>query len=186
MVRGGAQLDINFQVMDEQDNMIISDSQRSNNRFFFTPQVSGDYKICIDNSFSTISSKVVYFDYYSADQMDVFNKHERKPNPVLEAKVAEAVQEQEMIMDMKVQDIQEVVQHIKQNLRGSSYNQGQFRNLEFKDRKLAERNYDLVNNTSLFSVIAIFTTAVFQVVIIRSIFGKKKSASSKQGIKLGL
>ena len=188
VLRGGAQLDINFQILDANDDIVVTDSKKSNNRFFFTPAKSGDYKICLDNSFSPFSSKVVYFDFYSSDQMDGFNKHEKMdkagrvttPSP----SVVEEVTEQQLVLNMKVEEIEGVMQHIKRNLRGSSYNMGLFRNLEFKDRKIAESNFDLVNRTSLVSVIAILCTGLAQVLLIRVFFSAKMS--SQKGLKIGL
>ena len=102
VLRGGAQLDINFQIMDESDAIIVSDSKKSSSRFYFTPQKSGDFKICLDNSFSTFSSKVVYFDYYSTEQMERLTKHERNKNPKEQLKKITVAEEELKDLDVQV------------------------------------------------------------------------------------
>ena len=60
---------------------------------------------------------------------------------------------------------------VGENLRKSQQQQRSWRNIEFRDRYVQERNYERVNFWSIVNTVILLGTAVIQVVMIRSLFG---------------
>ncbi|KAG8535775.1 hypothetical protein GDO81_027812, partial [Engystomops pustulosus] len=61
-VIGGAGLDVDFSVTTPSGILLIMERRRSDGVHTVEPTEAGDYMICFDNSFSTISEKLVFFE----------------------------------------------------------------------------------------------------------------------------
>ncbi|XP_069783645.1 transmembrane emp24 domain-containing protein 1-like isoform X1 [Narcine bancroftii] len=70
-VIGGAGLDVDFTVISPNGEKLIAESRKYDGVHTIEPTMNGDYKICFDNSFSTISEKLIFFEVIFDDaQMD--------------------------------------------------------------------------------------------------------------------
>eukprot|EP00057_Strongylocentrotus_purpuratus_P032904 XP_789340.3 PREDICTED: uncharacterized protein LOC584387 [Strongylocentrotus purpuratus] len=129
---------------------------------FFNLQETGDYLMCFDNSFSRISEKIVYFDlaldYEDDGESDV-------------PKWMDAVANRNEEVEITMEEIQTSLDIVSDNMRKSQTHQRQWRNIEFRDRYLSERNFERVNFWSLVNTIVMLVTLLIQVIMIRSLFG---------------
>lgn len=66
---------------------------------------------------------------------------------------------------------QETLSAVKENLFKSQSHQRNWRNIEFRDRYIAERNYERVGFWSVATSVILVGTFIVQVVMIRSLFG---------------
>ncbi|XP_008848235.1 transmembrane emp24 domain-containing protein 1 isoform X2 [Nannospalax galili] len=93
-VIGGAGLDVDFTLESPQGVLLVSESRKADGVHTVEPTEAGDYRLCFDNSFSTISEKLVFFELIFDSLLD-------------EEEVegwAEAVEPEEML-DVKMEDI---------------------------------------------------------------------------------
>uniref|UniRef100_A0A452I667 GOLD domain-containing protein n=1 Tax=Gopherus agassizii TaxID=38772 RepID=A0A452I667_9SAUR len=93
-VIGGAGLDIDFSLESPSGVLLINEYRKSDGVHTIEPTEAGDYKLCFDNSFSTISEKLVFFELiFDSPQEDEDGDN-----------WAEVVEPEEML-DMKIEDI---------------------------------------------------------------------------------
>lgn len=93
-VIGGAGLDVDFTLESPQGVLLVSESRKADGVHTVEPTEAGDYRLCFDNSFSTISEKLVFFELI----FDSFQDEEEVEG------WAEAVEPEEML-DVKMEDI---------------------------------------------------------------------------------
>ncbi|XP_012665647.1 transmembrane emp24 domain-containing protein 1 isoform X2 [Otolemur garnettii] len=108
-VIGGAGLDVDFTLESPQGVLLVSDSRKADGVHTVEPTEAGDYKLCFDNSFSTISEKLVFFELIFDSLQD---------DEEVEG-WAEAVEPEEML-DVKMEDIKV---HLRHSLRLSGIEQ---------------------------------------------------------------
>lgn len=70
----------------------------------------------------------------------------------------------------KVEDIQNVVNRVRQHLTKARQTQELLKSFEARDRNIAEENYLKVNVWSMFQIIAMMTVGCFQVFMVKSLF----------------
>ena len=58
----GGELDINFELVDPNGKQLIYDEKSSDDSHEVSVKTPGDYSFCMDNSFSSITNKLVYLD----------------------------------------------------------------------------------------------------------------------------
>uniref|UniRef100_A0AC11B336 Transmembrane p24 trafficking protein 1 n=1 Tax=Ovis aries TaxID=9940 RepID=A0AC11B336_SHEEP len=107
-VIGGAGLDVDFSLESPQGVLLVSESRKADGVHTVEPTEAGDYKLCFDNSFSTISEKLVFFELIFDSLQD-------------EEEVegwAEAVEPEE-ILDVKMEDIKESIETMRTRLERS-------------------------------------------------------------------
>ena len=130
--------------------------------FIFSTKVvvdmDGDYKICFDNSKSRSGSKLVFFelllDNDGADDL-----------PDVEFPDTDDYDEvEEMSVSLKL---------IRERVTKSRQLQEQIRAHEFRDRSIAEHNFERVNFWSVVQVGIMIFAGLAQVLMIRSIFDEK-------------
>ena len=72
----GGDLDISFYLAGPQPTGVIASTYKEREGFNeFTVEVEGEYQLCFDNSFSTFSEKVVYFELYSETEDMLFEEY---------------------------------------------------------------------------------------------------------------
>lgn len=59
---GHGDLDVDFELTNPQGYLMVHDSRKSDNIQRVTAEYDGDHRFCFDNSFSTFSSKTVFFE----------------------------------------------------------------------------------------------------------------------------
>ena len=76
MISGG-NLDINFFISGPQPvGIVVSTYKERDNFHHFEVETPGEYQICFDNSFSTLSEKIIFMAVYSDDDEDYFDDFE--------------------------------------------------------------------------------------------------------------
>merc|ERR1711988_848693 len=120
--------------------------------------MDGDHKICFDNSKSRSGSKLVFFEL-------VLDNDGADDLPVDEfAETDDYDEVEEMSVSLKL---------IRERVTKSRQLQEQIRAHEFRDRSIAERNFERVNFWSLVQMIVMVVAGLSQVLMIRSIFDEK-------------
>lgn len=71
---------------------------------------------------------------------------------------------------MKVQDIQDIIQNVKNRMGKARQLQDMLRSFEARDRNLAEMNNSRVNLFSVFIILTMVCVGIIQVFMIRSLF----------------
>ncbi|XP_048457862.1 transmembrane emp24 domain-containing protein 5 isoform X2 [Rhincodon typus] len=126
----GAGLDVDFYIASPNGNILYFDQRKSDGVHSIETE-NGDYMFCFDNSFSSISEKIVFFELI-LDNMEP----EGDPNSW-----KDLLQGGELL-DMKLEDILESINSVKGRLSKSNQIQGLLRAFEARDRNLQEGNYD--------------------------------------------
>ncbi|XP_071955907.1 transmembrane emp24 domain-containing protein 5-like [Antedon mediterranea] len=165
----GGDLDINFLLRSPSNKAVATEARKAEGIYTRTTQETGDYLFCFDNTFSRISSKTVFFDlaldYDSEDEL----VHPK-------AQWFDAGTE---VLDVRIEDMQTSLDIVQDNVKKAQQHQRVWRNVEFRDRYIAERNYERVSFWSLVSTIVMMSTFIVQVVMIRYLFSDTRSTTSK-------
>ncbi|XP_057566306.1 transmembrane emp24 domain-containing protein 1 isoform X1 [Hippopotamus amphibius kiboko] len=162
-VIGGAGLDVDFSLESPQGVLLVSESRKADGVHTVEPTEAGDYKLCFDNSFSTISEKLVFFELIFDSLQD---------DEEVEG-WAEAVEPEEML-DVKMEDIKESIETMRTRLERSIQVLTLLRAFEARDRNLQEGNLERVNFWSAVNVAVLLLVAVLQVCTLKRFFQDKR------------
>ncbi|XP_021499470.1 transmembrane emp24 domain-containing protein 1 [Meriones unguiculatus] len=162
-VIGGAGLDVDFTLESPQGVLLVSESRKADGVHTVEPTEAGDYRLCFDNSFSTISEKLVFFELI----FDSFQDDEEVEG------WAEAVEPEEML-DVKMEDIKESIETMRTRLERSIQMLTLLRAFEARDRNLQEDNLERVNFWSAANVAVLLLVAVLQVCTLKRFFHDKR------------
>ncbi|XP_068779030.1 transmembrane emp24 domain-containing protein 1 [Struthio camelus] len=162
-VIGGAGLDVDFSLESPSGLLLVSEYRKSDGVHTVEPTEAGDYKLCFDNSFSTISEKLVFFEliFDSAQDDDDADNW------------MEAVEPEDML-DIKIEDIKESIETMKSRLERSIQMQTLLRAFEARDRNLQESNLGRVNFWSAVNLGVLVVVAFLQVYMLKSLFEDKR------------
>ncbi|XP_053226676.1 transmembrane emp24 domain-containing protein 1 [Podarcis raffonei] len=162
-VIGGAGLDVDFSLESPSGTLLVDEYRRSDGVHTIEPTEGGDYKLCFDNSFSTISEKLVFFEliFDSAQEDEDLNNW---------AEVAEP----EEMLDIKIEDIKESIETMKSRLERSIQMQALLRAFEARDRNLQESNLSRVNFWSAVNLTVLLVVSFLQVYMLKSLFEDKR------------
>ncbi|XP_068151609.1 transmembrane emp24 domain-containing protein 5 [Drosophila tropicalis] len=161
VIHGGhGEAHINFMLMDPKRGVLVAEEKQDKSKHKLVANETGSYKLCFDNTISTFNRKIVTF--------------------LLEV-VAANYEEQERInlrkemltdyqFDKAFTNIVDDIGKIQVHLMRARQNQDSIRAHEARDRNLAESNYAMVNNWSLFQFLAMIVVGMLQVFMLRSIF----------------
>ncbi|XP_005542755.1 transmembrane emp24 domain-containing protein 5 isoform X1 [Papio anubis] len=164
-VLDGAGLDIDFHLASPEGKTLVFEQRKSDGVHTVETEV-GDYMFCFDNTFSTISEKVIFFELI-LDNM------------------GEQAQEQEDwkkyitgtdMLDMKLEDILESINSIKSRLSKSGHIQTLLRAFEARDRNIQESNFDRVNFWSMVNLVVMVVVSAIQVYMLKSLFEDKRKS----------
>lgn len=161
-VIGGAGMDVNFNVFGPNGGNLISESRRSDGVHTIEPTMNGDYKICFDNSFSTISEKLIFFEVIFDDAQEDWS---------------EIVQPEELL-DIKIDDIKEAIGNMNHKLSKSVQIQAILRAYEARDRNLLEGNLGRVNFWSAFNLAVMLVVSFVQVYMLKSLFDDRRKVQT--------
>ncbi|KAM4677687.1 transmembrane emp24 domain-containing protein 1 [Discoglossus pictus] len=162
-VIGGAGLDVDFSLTTPSGVLIIMERRRSDGVHTVEPTEAGDYMICFDNSFSTISEKLVFFEL-------IFDSQQGDEEPDSWAEMVEP----DELLDIKIEDIKESIDSVKSRLERSMQMQTVLRAFEARDRNLQDSNLDRVNFWSAVNLGVLVTVAFLQVYMLKSLFDDKR------------
>jgi len=161
-----SELDLNFRVMHPRGHPLVAEFKKPDGTFNQKIQDPGDYKICFDNTFSIVSSKMVYFEVINENEdvdyddiADIFGDD----NAVTESEIYE----------IKVSDIEQKLKKIKEDIGKARHMQDQIRVTDMKDRSIMEHNFERVNFMSTAYLILMVAAGFLQVYLMRSLFDEK-------------
>lgn len=161
-VLDGASLDVDFFISSPSGHVLFSDHRKSDGVHTVETE-DGDYMFCFDNTFSTVSEKLIFFELI-LDNMDT----DEDPDDWKEYVHGTD------ILDMKLEDIMDTINNVKARLGKSVHIQTVLRAFEARDRNLQESNYDRVNFWSVVNMMAMVLVSAVQVYLVRSLFEDKR------------
>jgi len=132
---------------------------KSENNHQVVIDLDGDYKICFNNKKSRSGSKLIFFELLlDNDGNQDLDYDDLAPDDDYGDEV------EEMGASLKL---------IKERITKSKHLQEQIRAHEFRDRSIAERNFERINFWSMVHAIVMIVAGLSQVLMIRSIFDEK-------------
>ncbi|XP_067893901.1 transmembrane emp24 domain-containing protein 5 [Heterodontus francisci] len=158
----GAGLDVDFYVASPTGNILYFDQRKSDGVHSIETE-NGDYMFCFDNSFSSISEKIVFFELI-LDNME----------PEGDSNSWKDFLPGGELLDMKLEDILESINNVKGRLSKSNQIQGLLRAFEARDRNLQEGNYDRVNFWSTVNLAVMLIVSCLQVYMLKNLFNDKR------------
>ncbi|CAN9500637.1 unnamed protein product [Ophioblennius macclurei] len=161
-VLDGAGLDVDFYISSPSGQLLFNDHRKSDGVHTLETE-DGDYMFCFDNTFSTVSEKLIFFELI-LDNMDT----DEDPDDW-----KEYVHGTDML-DMKLEDIMDTINNVKARLVKSVQIQTLLRAFEARDRNLQESNFDRVNLWSVINLVVMVTVSSVQVYLLRSLFDDKR------------
>ncbi|XP_063322683.1 transmembrane emp24 domain-containing protein 5 [Pelmatolapia mariae] len=161
-VLDGAGLDVDFTVFSPSGQLLFSDYHKSDGVHTIDTE-EGDYMFCFDNTFSSVSEKLIFFELI-LDNMDT----DEDPDDWKEYVHGTD------ILDMKLEDIMDTINNVKARLGKSSQIQTLLRAFEARDRNIQESNFERVNFWSVVNLIAMVLVSGVQVYLVRSLFEDKR------------
>lgn len=162
-VLDGASLDIDF-ILTSPDGAVLVDEQRRSDGVHTVDTEDGDYMFCFDNSFSTVSEKVIFF------ELILDNLYEGGKEPEDWKQYITGTD----LLDMKLEDILTAINNMKARLSKSIQIQTLLRAFEARDRNLQESNFDRVNFWSAANLTIMVAVSVIQVFLLKSLFEDRK------------
>ncbi|XP_062413050.1 transmembrane emp24 domain-containing protein 5 [Sardina pilchardus] len=163
-VLDGAGLDVDFYLSSPDGETLASDFRKSDGVHTVETH-DGDYMICFDNTFSTVSEKIIFFELILDNMGSDDNADEWK----------EYVHGTDML-DMKLEDIMDTINSVKARLGKSLQIQTVLRAFEARDRNLQESNYERVNVWSCTNLVIMLVVSGIQVYVLRSLFEDKRAS----------
>ncbi|XP_072104185.1 transmembrane emp24 domain-containing protein 1-like [Mobula birostris] len=161
-VIGGAGLDVDFSVFGPSGENLITEARRSDGVHTIEPTMEGDYKICFDNSFSTISEKLIFFEVIFDDVQEDWSE----------------IVEPEELLDVKIDDIKEAIGNMNHKLDKSVQIQATLRAFEARDRNLQEGNLGRVNFWSAVNLGVMLVVSFVQVYMLKSLFDDRRKVQT--------
>ncbi|KAM6219535.1 transmembrane emp24 domain-containing protein 1 [Rhynchocyon petersi] len=168
-VIGGAGLDVDFSLESPQGVLLVSESRKADGVHTVEPTEAGDYRLCFDNSFSTISEKLVFFELIFDSLQD-----DEEVEGWAEAMGWADAMEPEELLDVKMEDIKESIETMRTRLERSIQMLTLLRAFEARDRNLQEGNLERVNFWSAVNVAVLLLVAVLQVCTLKRFFQDKR------------
>ncbi|XP_077202187.1 transmembrane emp24 domain-containing protein 1 isoform X1 [Paroedura picta] len=160
---GGAGLDVDFSLESPAGELLVEEYRRSDGLHTIEPTEMGDYKLCFDNSFSTLSEKLVFFEL-------IFDSPQEDEDLAGWAEMAEP----EETLDIKMEDIKGSIETVKSRLERSLQMQALLRAFEARDRNLQESNLSRVTFWSAVNLSVLLVVSFLQVSLLKSLFENKR------------
>ncbi|KAJ8915226.1 hypothetical protein NQ315_015449 [Exocentrus adspersus] len=155
-------LDINFRLVDPTGRILLGDYKKSENTHQVTATTSGDYRFCFDNTFSSYNTKTVFFELSIGPVHDTEWGSDENFN--FDGITASQV------FDAKVEDVNEIVNGVRNSLNKVQHLQDLIKSTEARDRNIAEENNFKVTTYSLFQLVLMLAVGTIQVVMVKSLF----------------
>uniref|UniRef100_A0A0N5A4E9 GOLD domain-containing protein n=1 Tax=Parastrongyloides trichosuri TaxID=131310 RepID=A0A0N5A4E9_PARTI len=164
-VISGGDLDVNVNINGPHGEIIASDVKQSDgtHKIDITGERGGfgDYAICIDNSFSYQTSKLVYIEVYMLDHEGRYGSLNKLTNNGLSS------------LNEKISNFDLTSQSIKSKLNTIQQDQQHLRIMEARDRSQMEQNFEKVNFYSAMATMVMVITSIIQVFTVRALFNSE-------------
>ncbi|KAM7326661.1 transmembrane emp24 domain-containing protein 5 isoform X1 [Alexandromys fortis] len=164
-VLDGAGLDIDFHLTSPEGRTLVFEQRKSDGVHTVETEV-GDYMFCFDNTFSTISEKVIFFELILDNMGEEAQEQEDWKRYIPDTDV----------LEMKLEDILESINSIKSRLSKSGQIQTLLRAFEARDRNIQESNFDRVNFWSVVNLTVMVVVSGVQVYMLKSLFEDKRKS----------
>uniref|UniRef100_A0A0H2UH88 Transmembrane p24 trafficking protein 5 n=2 Tax=Rattus norvegicus TaxID=10116 RepID=A0A0H2UH88_RAT len=162
-VLDGGELDIDFHLASPEGRTLVFE-QRKSDGVHTVETEDGDYMFCFDNTFSTISEKVIFFELILDNMGEEVEGQEDWKKYITNTDV----------LEMKLEDILESINSIKSRLSKSGHIQTLLRAFEARDRNIQESNFDRVNFWSVVNLMVMVVVSAIQVYTLKSLFEDKR------------
>jgi len=150
---------VDFSITRPDGKPAVMEMDKSENNHQVVIDLDGDYKICFNNKKSRSGSKLIFFELLlDNDGNQDLDYDDLAPDDDYGDEV------EEMGASLKL---------IKERITKSKHLQEQIRAHEFRDRSIAERNFERINFWSMVHAIVMIVAGLSQVMMIRSIFDEK-------------
>ncbi|XP_054162748.1 transmembrane emp24 domain-containing protein 1-like [Oppia nitens] len=157
-------LTIDFVIKAPNGVEIFREMRRKDGQFVYRASEAGIYAICLDNSFSTMSTKLVNLEVY------VYSTDDDNDRWGLDS---DFTFPPEVQYSDSVETIRTSINKVRDDLIRVSHEQEIRRAIETRDRNIAESNYDYVNRFSMVSIMVMIGVGLIQIYMIRSLFETK-------------
>uniref|UniRef100_A0A0K0EPB3 GOLD domain-containing protein n=1 Tax=Strongyloides stercoralis TaxID=6248 RepID=A0A0K0EPB3_STRER len=161
-VISGGDLDVDVKINGPHGEEIVSDVKQSDGTHkidvLSEKRGYGDYSICIDNSFSYQTSKLVYVEVYLLDHEGRYGEMNKLSNNAFSS------------MNDKISNFDITSQNIKEKLNIIQQDQQHLRIVEARDRSLMEANFERINLWSMLATTVMVITSIIQVFTVRALF----------------
>ncbi|KAJ8961791.1 hypothetical protein NQ318_021393 [Aromia moschata] len=127
---GHGDLDITFHLVDPNGRILVAEYKKSENTHRAEVSVTGDYKFCFDNTFSSFNSKTVFFELV----IEGNDENEWGSDENLDFGI-----QADQIYEMKIQDVQEIINNVRNQVSKIRHLQELIKSTEARDRNLAKR-----------------------------------------------
>ncbi|XP_009466639.1 PREDICTED: transmembrane emp24 domain-containing protein 5 [Nipponia nippon] len=164
-VLDGAGLDVDFHLLSPNGETLVFDERKSDGVHTVETE-DGDYMFCFDNTFSTISEKVIFFELILDNMGEDGQDQEDWKKYVTGTD----------LLDMKLEDILESINSVKARLSKSVQIQTLLRAFEARDRNIQESNFDRVNFWSMVNLGVMVVVSAVQVYMLKSLFEDKRKS----------
>lgn len=149
----GGHYDVDVLVMDPRKNVLYKQPKKQYDSYTWKASMTGEYRVCFSNEFSTFSHKLVYMDFQVGDEA---------PLPGLGEHLTAMTQ------------LETSAQEVHENLNSIIDYQTHHRLRETQGRKRAEDLNERIMVWSAFVTVAIFVVGFGQVLVLKSFFSEKK------------
>ncbi|XP_003220100.2 transmembrane emp24 domain-containing protein 5 [Anolis carolinensis] len=160
-VLDGAGLDVDFHLVSPTHETLVFE-QRKSDGVHTVETEAGDYMFCFDNTFSTLSEKVIFFELILDNMGDEEQEDWKQYITGTD------------LLDMKLEDIQESVNSVKSRLSKSIHIQTLLKAFEARDRNIQESNFDRVNFWSMVNLAVMVVVSAVQVYMLKNLFEDKR------------
>ncbi|KAK5601866.1 Transmembrane emp24 domain-containing protein 5 [Crenichthys baileyi] len=162
-VLDGAGLDVDFFISSPSGQLLFHDERKSDGVHTLETLEDGDYMFCFDNTFSSVSEKLVFFELI-LDNMDMSEDPDNWKEHIIGIDT----------LDMKLEDIMDTINNVKSRLGKSTQIQTLLRAFEARDRNIQESNFERVNFWSVVNLVVMMVVSAVQVYLVRSLFEDKR------------
>ncbi|XP_047231188.1 transmembrane emp24 domain-containing protein 5 [Girardinichthys multiradiatus] len=162
-VLDGAGLDVDFFISSPSGQLLFNDQRKSDGVHTLETLEDGDYMFCFDNTFSSMSEKLVFFELI-LDNMDTSEDPDNWKEHIIGIDT----------LDMKLEDIMDTINNVKSRLGKSMQIQTLLRAFEARDRNIQESNFERVNFWSVVNLVVMMVVSAVQVYLVRSLFEDKR------------
>ncbi|XP_068616634.1 transmembrane emp24 domain-containing protein 3 [Brachionichthys hirsutus] len=156
-VISGGNYDVDCFVTDPQNDVLYNERKKQYDSFSHTAAMTGAYKVCFSNDFSTFTHKTVYLEFRHGDE-----------RPLLE----------NMIRATALTQLESSCVSIHEILKVVISSQTWYRLREAHDRSGAEHLLDRVTYWSVAETVFLFVIGIGQVLLLRSFFTEKRGSVS--------
>lgn len=165
---GHGDLDISFHLADPTGRILIADFKKPENNHRVDATIAGDYRFCFDNTFSSYNTKTIFVELIVENEED-----DQWGNDI----DLQGIRPEE-VYELKVEDIQDIINNVRNHLTKAQQLQALIKSTEARDRNVAEENYFKVNTYSLFQIGVMVFVGIIQVIMVRSLFDDKSKVYS--------